>query len=200
MIHPTPPRQLRGPRVTLRPWTDADLAPFAALNADTEVMRWFKAPLTRIESDAMAARIRLRLAADGFGLWALQTPELEFAGFVGLFPALNFSLPLAPFNTAPFNTAPFDAAPPHEIGWRLARAAWGRGFATEAAQLALAHARDVLRLPHLVSFTALGNVRSQAVMQRIGLHRVGEFDHPNLPDHPLQRHVLYAADWTESAR
>lgn len=186
----TQPSSLRSPRVTLRPWVDADLAPFAALNADPEVMRWFKAPLTRIESDAMAARIRLRIDTEGHGLWALQTPELEFAGFVGLFPALNFRLPFAPF----------DAAPPHEIGWRLARAAWGRGFATEAAQLALAHARDVLRLPHLVSFTALGNVRSQAVMQRIGLHRVGEFDHPNLPDHPLQRHVLYAADWTQSPR
>jgi Acetyltransferase (GNAT) domain len=87
------PITLQGPRVTLRPWTDADLAPFAALNADAQVMRWFKAPLTREQSDAMAGRIRDNLAQRGYGLWALQTPELEFAGFVGLFPALGFALP-----------------------------------------------------------------------------------------------------------
>jgi RimJ/RimL family protein N-acetyltransferase len=176
------PTTLRGPRVTLRPWTDDDLAPFAAMNADPEVMRWFKAPLTREESDAMASRIRQRIDAEGFGLWALQTPELRFAGFVGLFPALAFELPFEGYA----------GTTPLEIGWRLARAAWGRGDATEAAQLALDHARQALRVRRVVSFTTLGNLKSQAVMQRIGLRRVGEFDHPNLPDHPLQRHVLFA--------
>jgi RimJ/RimL family protein N-acetyltransferase len=181
------PVTLQGQRVLLRPWVDDDLSPFAAMNADPEVMRWFKAPLSREESDAMAARIRQRIDGDGYGLWALQTPELRFAGFVGLFPALAFELPFERFA----GTAPL------EIGWRLARAAWGRGHATEAAQLAIDHARHALRQPAVVSFTTLGNLKSQAVMQRIGLRREGEFDHPNLPDHPLQRHVLYATppDW-----
>lgn len=177
---------LHGPRITLRPWTDADLGPFAALNADAEVMRWFKAPLTREQSDAMAGRIRANLAQHGYGLWALQTPGLEFAGFVGLFPALGFALPDEPAFQR------FRAAAPDEIGWRLARAAWGHGYATEAAQLALDHALQVRRLPQVVSFTTLGNLRSQAVMQRIGLQSVAEFDHPNLVGHALQRHVLFA--------
>ncbi len=177
------PTTLHGARIALRPWTDADLTPFAALNADTEVMRWFKAPLSREESDAMAARGRQRLAEQGWGSWALQVPQIGFAGFVGLVKA-PFELPLPGFD-----------GPQVEIGWRLARAAWGHGYATEAAQLALDHARDVLRLACVVSFTTVGNVRSQAVMQRIGLQRVGEFDHPQLPDHALQRHVLYARRW-----
>ena len=180
------PATLHGPRTTLRVWTEADLAPFAALNADAEVMRWFKAPLTREQSDSMAARIRANLALNGHGLWALQTPELEFAGFVGLFPALGFDLPDEPAFQR------FKATRPDEIGWRLARAAWGHGYATEAAKLALDHALQARRLPQVVSFTTLGNVRSQAVMQRIGLQPVGEFDHPNLAGHALQRHVLYA--------
>lgn len=173
---------LRTPRLSLRRLRADDLEPFAALNADPEVMRWFKAPLTREESDAMASRIRQRIDAEGFGLWALQTPELRFAGFVGLFPALSFELPFEGL----VGTTPL------EIGWRLARPAWGRGDATEAAQLALDHARHALRVRRVVSFTTLGNRKSQAVMQRIGLQRVGEFDHPNLPGHPLQRHVLFA--------
>ena len=180
------PITLRGPRTTLRHWTDDDLAPFAALNADAEVMRWFKEPLTREQSDSMAARIRANLAQRGYGLWALQTPELAFAGFVGLFPVLGFALPDEPAFER------FKATPPDEIGWRLARAAWGHGYATEAAQLALHHAQQVQQVAQVVSFTALGNARSQAVMQRIGLQRVGEFDHPKLAGHALQRHVLYA--------
>jgi len=128
---------LHGPRVLLRPWVDDDLAPFAAMNADPEVMRWFKAPLAREESDAMAARIRQRLDADGYGLWALQTPELRFAGFVGLFPALAFELPFDGYA----------GTTPLEIGWRLARAAWGHGDATEAAQLSLENLVEPIIVP-----------------------------------------------------
>ncbi len=170
---------LHGSRITLRAWCDDDLAPFAVLNADAEVMRWFPDPLSREDSDLMVGRIRGHWATRGWGHWALQVPGIGFAGFVGL-AQTPFDLPWPQFNPAPV-----------EIGWRLARAAWGQGYASEAARLVLAHAREVLRLPLVVSFTALGNVRSQAVMQRIGLQRLGEFDHPRLPGHALQRHVLY---------
>jgi len=185
-----PPRhELRAQRILLRHWRDEDLAAFAALNADPRVMAHFPATQSRADSDASAARVRQRLDARGWGLWALQTPELAFAGFVGLSP-VPFELPDLPWPTA-------DAAPPlHEIGWRLARAAWGRGDATAAARRVLAFARYTIALPGVVSFTALSNRRSQAVMQRIGLNRVGEFDHPLLPsDSPLRRHVLYASAW-----
>ena len=175
---------LRGERVTLRPWTDADLAPFAAMNDDPEVMLRMSKHLTRDESDAYATRIRAHLEEHGFGLWALDVPGLGFAGFVGLSAKLPFDLPL-----------PGIVAAPHEIGWRLARIAWGHGYATEGAALALRHGFEVARLPQIVSFTATDNLASVAVMRRIGLTRRGEFDHPRLPpEHRSHRHVLYAKD------
>jgi RimJ/RimL family protein N-acetyltransferase len=175
---------LRGERVTLRPWTDADLAPFAAMNADPEVMLRMSKHLTRDESDAYAGRIRAHLAAHGFGLWALDMPGLGFAGFVGLSAKVPFELPL-----------PGIVPEPHEIGWRLARVAWGHGYATEGAALALRYGLEVARLPQIVSFAAADHLASHAVMRRIGLTLRGEFDHPRLPpDHRSYRHVLYAKD------
>jgi len=175
---------LCGERVTLRPWTDADLAPFAAMNADPEVMLRMSKPLTRDESDAYAGRIRAHIATHGFGLWALEVPGLGFAGFVGLSAKVPFDLPV-----------PGIVPGPHEIGWRLARVAWGHGYATEGAALALRYGFEVARLPQIVSFAAADHVASHAVMRRIGLTLRGEFDHPRLPpDHRSYRHVLYAKD------
>jgi 3-dehydroquinate dehydratase/shikimate dehydrogenase len=169
---------LIGPRVLLRPWRDSDLAPFAALNADPEVMRYFPATLTREQSDAVAKRIMDTTAAQGWGWWAVQTPELEFAGFVGL------------------SNVPFEAAftPAVEVGWRLARAAWGHGYATEGAHLTLRYGFSTLKLERIVSFTAVENWRSRHVMERLGMQRESEFDHPRLIGQPLCRHVLYAID------
>ena len=181
---------LRGPRVTLRPWRNADLPPFAALNDDPGVMQHLSTRMTREESDAFAQRIRDHIDTHGFGLWALDVPGLGFAGFVGLSPQVSFALPL-----------PGIAPKPHEIGWRLARAAWGHGYATEAAALALRHGFAQLRLPQIVSFTVPANQASQAVMRRIGLTLRGEFDHPRFAEgHRLRRHVLYAADAPEPLR
>jgi len=175
---------LRGARVSLRRWNDADLAPFAAMNADPEVMRHMIKALSRAESDAFAARIRAHIDEHGFGLWALEVPGLGFAGFVGLSANVAFEIPVAGV-----------VAPPHEIGWRLARRAWGQGYATEAAVLALRHGFEVVGLAQIVSFTAIDNHASQAVMRRIGLTRRGEFDHPRVPaGHRSRRHVLYAQD------
>ena len=130
----------------------------------------------------MARRIRVHIDPHGFGLWALDVQGIGFAGFVGISPKLPFELPVAGI-----------VAQPHEIGWRLAQAACGQGHAAEAALPALHHGFEVLGLPQIVSFTAVINTASQAVMQRIGLVRRGEFDHPRLAQgHPLRRHVLYA--------
>jgi RimJ/RimL family protein N-acetyltransferase len=179
-----PSLTLSGPRVSLRPWKDDDLAPFAAMNDDPEVMRHMSKHLTREESDAFAARVSAHIAEHGFGLWALEVPGFGFAGFCGLSAKVPFELPV-----------PGIVAQPHEIGWRLARAAWGHGYATEGAALALRHGFDALGLPQIVSFAAVGNAASIAVMQRSGLTRRGEFDHPRLPpDHRSYRHVLYAKD------
>ena len=176
---------LRGERVTLRQWRDADLDPFAAMGVDADVMRHMRAPLTRAESDALVARARAHIDAHGFGLWALEVPGIGFAGFVGL-AKVPFAIP---------SGAGIDSAEGHEIGWRLARAAWGHGYATEAARLALTHGFEVVGLAQIVSFAALDNRASIAVMERIGLTRRGEFDHPRLaPDHRSYRHVLYAQE------
>jgi RimJ/RimL family protein N-acetyltransferase len=170
---------LQTPRLLLRRWRRSDRAPFAAMNADPAVMQFYPALLSAAESDALADAIEGALAARGFGSWALEIPGVApFAGFVGL--------------SVPSFAAPF--TPCVEIGWRLARAQWGRGYATEAARAVLAHAWHAVGLDEVVSFTATGNVRSRAVMARLGMRHdpVDDFDHPRLPaGHPLRRHVLY---------
>lgn len=172
--------ELRTERFILRRWRDADREPFAALNADPEVMRHFPAVLTRAQSDAMIDRIDGDLARQGYGLWAVDAAD-GFIGFVGL--------------ARPRFEAHF--TPALEIGWRLSRGAWGHGYATEAARTVLAHAFTTLAMPGLVSFTAHTNTRSRAVMRRLGFtHDPAEdFRHPNMPaDHPLQPCVLYRLD------
>ena len=142
-------------------------------------MEYFPAPLTRAESDELIARIEASFREHGFGVWALELPgETPCAGFVGLISAA----PNLPF------------APAVEVGWRLARAQWGRGIATEAARAAMAFAFDELEIPELVSFTTVGNLRSRRVMERLGMRReqAEDFMHPALaPEHPLAPHVLY---------
>lgn len=176
------------PRLRLRQWREGDLAPFAALNADPEVMAHFPAPLSRAESDAMARRIHGLIAERGWGFWAVEVKAAaslpaSFIGFVGLH--------------IPRDDLPF--APCVEIGWRLARPYWGHGYAREAAEAALAVAFDSLKLDEVVSFTSLDNRRSQAVMARLGMRHDATFEHPSLPPgHPLRPHCLYrlsAADW-----
>ena len=166
-------------RLVLRHWSDADLAPFAALNADPRVMEYFPGTLTRPESDALAARIRNRLETTYFGLWAVEVPAAApFIGFVGL--------------SVPDWEAHF--TPCVEVGWRLAYAHWGHGYATEAAAAVLAYGFNDLKLAEIVSFTAAANGRSQAVMRRLGMAHAPQDDflHPNLPAcHPLRPHVLY---------
>jgi RimJ/RimL family protein N-acetyltransferase len=170
---------VRTSRLILRRWRPSDRAPFAAMNADPAVMAHFPSTLTAAESDSLADAIEANMVARGFGLWALEVPGVvPFAGFVGL--------------SVPGFTAPF--TPCVEIGWRLAAAQWGRGYATEAARAVLVHAWDVVGLDEVVSFTTAGNTRSRAVMERLGMRYdpVDDFDHPRLAaGHPLRRHVLY---------
>ena len=165
-------------RLRLRQWREADYAPFAALNADAQVMRYFPAPLTRVESDAMADRCRSLIAAQGWGVWVVERKaDGVFLGFVGLHEP----------------TAALPFAPCVEIAWRLAQHAWGSGYATEAARGALAWGFERLGLDEIVSFTTLANARSRAVMERLGMREdaVG-FEHPALPPgHPLRPHCLY---------
>lgn len=172
-------------RLILRPWREDDLEPFAALNADPDVMRFFPSLLDREQSDAMAHRLAGRIVDNGWGLWAAEVKDgAPFIGFIGLQPI------------------PFDAhfTPALEVGWRLDKAFWGRGYAPEGARAALDYAFRTLGYDEVVSMTIPVNQPSQRVMQKLGLTRdpADDFDHPNLPDWEHRRHVLYRirrADW-----
>lgn len=170
---------LAGDRLLLRRWRDEDREVFAALNADPRVMAFFPCCLDRTGSDAMVDRIEAHFSEHGFGLWAVEVRDgASFIGFTGL--------------AIPRFAAPF--MPCVEIGWRLAFEHWGCGYATEAARLALEYGFGPAGLPEIVSFTAATNLRSRAVMERLGMRRdpADDFDHPSLPHgHALRRHVLY---------
>jgi RimJ/RimL family protein N-acetyltransferase len=169
---------LSASRLVLRQWRDSDLAPFAELNADPDVMRYFPRALSRAQSDEFATTVRATLAQQGWGLWAVEVPGVApFIGFVGL------------------NQVRFEAhfGPAVEVGWRLARRYWSYGYATEAAGAALDFGFHRLARDEIVSFTAAINERSIRVMRRLGMagDPAGDFDHPAVPEGPLRRHVLY---------
>jgi RimJ/RimL family protein N-acetyltransferase len=173
--------ELQTPRSCLRQWRATDLEPFAQMNRDPAVMEYFPAPLSREQSDAIVARTERLFRERGFGLWALELRGSgAFAGFVGL--------------SVPRFEAHF--TPCVEIGWRLAREHWGRGYATEAALAALDFGFGACGLVEIVSMAVATNSRSRRVMERLGMTReaADDFDHPQLSHgHPLRRHVLYRA-------
>ncbi len=166
-------------RLILRRWREADREPFAALNADPDVMDYFPSRLTRAQSDQLISRIEAGFDQRGYGLWALELRATdELIGFTGL------------------DTPSFEAhfTPAVEVGWRLARSAWHNGYATEAARASLAFGFEEAGLEEIVSFTSIVNLRSRAVMERIGMTHdpADDFDHPDLEvGDRLSRHVLY---------
>jgi RimJ/RimL family protein N-acetyltransferase len=169
--------ELRTERLILRPWRDTDLAPWAALNADPEVREHFPGVLTREQSDASVARFRSDLDERGWGWWAVEVAATgDFIGFAGLDP-VDDDTPLTGV----------------EAGWRLARPAWGHGYATEAARAALTFGFEHLALPEILAITTATNLRSQAVMRRLGMTRdeADDFDDPTVPEGPLRRCVVY---------
>ena len=176
------------PRLRLRQWREPDRAPFAALNADPAVMEFFLSPLSRESSDASIDAWQSQLASRGWSNWALELKASgELLGFTGL--------------SIPRRVLPF--SPCVEVGWRLARKHWGQGYATEAARAALEVGFARLDLREIVSFTTVGNLRSRAVMERIGMRDARQdFEYPGFPEgHPLRRHCLYriaSMEWAQS--
>ncbi len=168
----------------MRAWQDEDKAPFAAMNADSRVMRFFPGLLQESESDALVSRIRDQHAERGYTLWALQVVDsaqgpAAFIGFTGL--------------SIPSFEAPFEHSQPCvEVGWRLSPQWWGMGLASEAARAAVSFGFDVVGLDEIVSFTVPTNEASWRVMERIGMTRSQEFDHPRAERSDWwRRHLLY---------
>jgi len=169
--------ELKTDRLLLRQWRDADLDPWAAMNADPEVREYFPEVLTREQSAGSLELFRGELAERGWGWWALEVVATgEFIGMAGL-DAVDEGLP-------------FHGV---EIGWRLARAAWGHGYATEAARAVLAFGFDAQGLREILAVTAAGNERSQAVMRRLGMTHdpADDFDDPTVEVGPLRHSVLF---------
>lgn len=166
-------------RLLLRQWRDEDLEPFAALNSDPAVMEFFPSVLTTAESNVAVRGNRARIEEHGWGLWAVERLDTgEFIGFTGLWAVPD----------------EFPFSPAVEVGWRLARAHWGRGYATEAARAAVYFGFGDLGLDEIVSMTTASNERSWRVMEKLGMTRdpADDFDHPRVPEgHPLRPHVLY---------
>jgi len=172
------PREIQTARLLLRRWRPEDRLPFASLNADPVVMEHFPSTLTRQQSDTLADRIEAHFTHRGFGLWAVEIPVVTpFAGFIGL--------------SVPAFQARF--TPCVEVGWRLARAHWGMGYATEGALAVLNFGFEQLGLNEIVSFTVPENTRSRRVMEKIGMtySPADDFDHPALVEGRPRLHVLY---------
>ncbi|MEL7113087.1 MAG: GNAT family N-acetyltransferase [Pseudomonadota bacterium] len=148
------------PRLRLRSWDRDDCAAFAALNADPEVMADLGGPLDRTASDKKLNRYRQAYLDRGYGRWVIENRQGAFLGYAGIMHVAG-DHPLGPHN---------------EIGWRLCRAAWGYGYASEAARAALQDGFDRVGLQRVISYTASDNRRSQAVMERLGLRRDPSLD------------------------
>jgi RimJ/RimL family protein N-acetyltransferase len=168
-------------RLILRPPEDRDRDALAAINGDPRVGEWLAAVLSREESDAMINRVNAQIAELGWGFWAVERKtDGAVIGMTGLIDMGDDEPP----------------GPAVEIGWRLSPATWGQGYATEAAQAALDWGFVELSPPEIIAITARTNLRSQAVMRRIGMSPEPwrDFEHPKLaPDHPLRQHVLFSA-------
>ena len=181
--------EIETPRLRMRQWRRSDYEPFATMNADPAVMEFFESTQSRAASDASINAWQAQFAVSGWSNWAVELREsAEFIGFTGL------SVPRRTFSFSPCV----------EVGWRLARTAWGHGYATEAARACLRVAFEQLALPEVVSFTAVGNLRSRAVMERIGMYNANQdFEHPGITEgHPLRLHCLYritGSQWRTNA-
>jgi len=171
-------------RLLLRQWQEVDFIAFADMCSDKRVMKFFPKTQTTSESYEIAKKIQSLIKNRGWGLWAVEVPKQdEFIGFVGLH-TLEEGMPFSPCV---------------EISWRLAYNYWGKGYATEAAKAVLEYAFNRLNLDEVVSFTALANARSMAVMKKIGMQDDDKnFMHPNVEvSHSLCEHVLYKISYSK---
>lgn len=165
------------PRLLLHSWKEEYILPFAKLNSDPNVMKYFLKALSETESLEFYNRIQEEFSQYGYGLYAVEKKEnKKFIGYTG-------------FHNIPFNV---DFAPGVEISWRIKSEDWNKGYATEAAKACLSYAKENLPLKTIWSFTSIPNKSSERVMQKIGMTKVRKFPHPAVPDnHPLKEHVLY---------
>ena len=173
-------------RLGFRRWKEQDRKPFAAMNADPEVMQYFPKPLVEEEANRLIDRFEMHMTDKGYTMWAVERKEDgAFIGFIGL---LKITMPIEGQGAA-------------EIGWRLDKRYWKNGYAAEGAAACLAYAFGPLGMAEVYSFTSTLNTPSETVMKRIAMTKVGEFEHPKLETGSvLKRHVLYKINRQETAK
>ncbi len=170
-------------RLRFRTWTEEDRIALQGLNASSQVMEHFPDVLSTEESDKLYDRVQAYIKERGYGAWAVDRIDQDHPEFIGL---IGFNSP---------NFALHGETDWTEILWRTKPSSWGAGLATEGAKAALDYAFDYLGLSTIYSMTIPNNVRSERVMQKIGMSHIGFFDHPQLPaDSPLLKHTLYKID------
>ncbi|WP_445385872.1 GNAT family N-acetyltransferase [Robiginitalea sp. IMCC44478] len=175
-------------RLGFRPWGDEDLKAFAQINADRRVMEYFPEPLTEVQTTAFVAKQQIQLLTHGHCYFATDVLESrEFIGFIGL--------------SHQEYTSPF--TPATDIGWRLKKEAWGKGYATEGARRCLEYGFKQIGLTDIIAVCPVKNLRSENVMKKIGMEKRGTFSHPGLKDYPdLENCVcygLYRKEWQKSS-
>lgn len=172
---------VKSKRIGLRPWLAGDVQPMTAINQDPVVMQYFPSLLDKIETVKAMQRYNSHITKYGFGMWAAEhKKDKRLMGIVGL-QNIRFESHFAPGI---------------EIGWRLGQSFWNQGFATEAALACLDFAQKQIKVGKVFAFTAVENIKSERVMQKIGMIKMGYFEHPNIdPGHPLAKHVIYQIEF-----
>lgn len=174
--------EFKSKRLRFRRWIEEDRKSFSILNADEAVMEFFPELLTKEESDLFVDKIEDHFNKYGYGLWAVELIEnSRFIGYIGFF-------------NAEFES---EFTPCIEIGWRLSKEYWNKGYATEGAKACLNYGFNLLHFESVHSFTAKINTKSINVMEKIGLEKQSEFDHTKVDKNSnLKLHVLYKIDKT----
>ena len=168
------------PRLLLGGWEENDFNIFTTMNADSEVMRYFPETYSHDLTKHLYNDIQKEFSEFGYGLYAVREKSTyRFIGFIG-------------FHNANFES---NFCPCIEIGWRLHKLFWNKGYATEGAKACLQYGFDKLNFDRIYSFTSVQNIPSQRVMQKIEMQKYGNFDHPKVPEnHPLRPHICYVID------
>ncbi len=164
-------------RLGFRNWTNNDLKELTEINSDPEVMEHFPSTLSEKETENLMERLKKHYDEREYTYFATDILETsELIGFIGL----------------AYQTYKTEFSPATDIGWRLKKTAWGKGYATEGAKRCLEYAFNELKMNKIFSICTINNRKSENVMKKIGMTKKGEFNHPELTNYPeYEKNIWY---------
>jgi len=163
-------------RLGFRNWRFSDFEELVKMNSDPEVMEYFPSTLSEKETENLLERLIKHYDDYGYTYFAIEILKTgELIGFIGL----------------AYQTYETEFSPATDIGWRLKKSAWGKGYATEGAKRCLEYAFNELKINKVFSVCTIDNSKSENVMNKIGMTKKGEFDHPCLKNHPKYEKCLW---------